>query len=124
MSRIQEYRDFLMTKIKMARMAGVPCEMKDIHPILKPHQRDVVKWAVEGGQRAIFAAFGLGKTLMQRVRDMSKLLVVGQCRARGVVAKRPVLSWRQGWRESTKEQGPPAGVSDHNRTGSDLSWPE
>jgi len=65
MSRIQEYRDFLMTKIKMAHMAGVPCEMKDIHPILKPHQRDIVKWAVEGGQRAIFAAFGLGKTLMQ-----------------------------------------------------------
>lgn len=60
----------------------------------------------------------------RRVRDMSKLLVVGQCRARGVVAKRPVLSWRQGWRESTKEQGPLAGVSDHNRTGSDLSWPE
>ena len=35
------------------------------HPILKPHQADLVKWAVRGGRRAIFAAFGLGKTLMQ-----------------------------------------------------------
>lgn len=62
---IEAYRDFVRKKIKMAHMKGVPCELDEIHPALKPHQRDIVKWAVEGGQRAIFAAFGLGKTLMQ-----------------------------------------------------------
>ncbi|XAL85126.1 DNA helicase [Mycolicibacterium phage phi1_186001] len=33
--------------------------------MLLPHQRDLVRWAVAGGRRAIFAAFGLGKTVMQ-----------------------------------------------------------
>lgn len=30
-----------------------------------PHQRDIVHWAISGGRRAIFASFGLGKTMMQ-----------------------------------------------------------
>ena len=32
---------------------------------LFPFQRDIVRWAVMGGRRAIFAAFGLGKSVMQ-----------------------------------------------------------
>src|SRR5690606_33288366 len=32
---------------------------------LKPHQRAIIDWAVKGGRRAIFAAFGLGKSVMQ-----------------------------------------------------------
>lgn len=36
-----------------------------ISPMLFPHQRDIVRWALAGGRRAIFAAFGLGKSLMQ-----------------------------------------------------------
>ncbi|MBN8806004.1 MAG: hypothetical protein J0H81_13160, partial [Sphingopyxis terrae] len=46
-----------------------------IHPALKPHCRDIVEWAARGGRRAIFADFGLHKTIMQlellrRVRIM------------------------------------------------------
>lgn len=37
----------------------------DVNPILFPHQRAIVEWAVKGGRRAIFAAFGLGKSIMQ-----------------------------------------------------------
>ena len=37
----------------------------DVHPLLLPHQRAIVRWAAEGGRRAIFAAFGLGKSMMQ-----------------------------------------------------------
>jgi len=37
----------------------------DVHPCLKDHQRDIVRWAIAGGRRAIFAAFGLGKSVMQ-----------------------------------------------------------
>jgi len=33
-----------------------------MNPALKPHQKDSVLWAVKGGRRALFAAFGLGKT--------------------------------------------------------------
>lgn len=36
-----------------------------ISPALFPHQRDIVRWCLKGGRRAIFAAFGLGKSVMQ-----------------------------------------------------------
>jgi hypothetical protein len=35
--------------------------------ILKPHQRDIVIWALRRGRAAIFAGTGLGKTLMELV---------------------------------------------------------
>jgi DNA modification methylase len=36
-----------------------------VNPILKDHQRDIVVWSVRGGKRAVFAAFGLGKSVIQ-----------------------------------------------------------
>ena len=60
-----KYSEFLEGKIKLSELAGNECDIEEINPILKPHQRDIVKWAVEGGKRAIFAAFGLGKSVMQ-----------------------------------------------------------
>src|SRR5215813_1609298 len=36
-----------------------------VHPLLKPHQRAIVASCVGGGRRAIFAAFALGKSVMQ-----------------------------------------------------------
>jgi len=59
------YTDFLRAKIKMANYTGVTVAQDTLHPILFPHQRDIVQWAVQGGNRAIFASFGLGKSLMQ-----------------------------------------------------------
>lgn len=59
------YRDFIGRKVTLAKDHGVSVVIEDIHPALKPHQRDVVQWACRGGRRAIFAAFGLGKTLIQ-----------------------------------------------------------
>jgi hypothetical protein len=59
------YADFLKAKIRMASLNVADCEAGEINPLLKPHQRDIVQWAVRGGQRAIFAQFGLGKTFMQ-----------------------------------------------------------
>jgi len=60
-----DYTQFLRAKIKMAQFAGVTVTPDALHPILFPHQRDIVRWAVQGGNRAIFASFGLGKSLMQ-----------------------------------------------------------
>ena len=59
------YTDFLRRKIKMAQFKGFDIEPQAFHEILFPHQRDIVRWAVLGGNRAIFASFGLGKSVMQ-----------------------------------------------------------
>jgi DNA modification methylase len=60
-----EYVEFLKNKMKINRRMGFDVADADIHPMLFPHQRDIVKWALTGGRRAIFAAFGLGKSFMQ-----------------------------------------------------------
>lgn len=59
------YEQFLAEKVKLTHDYGREISDDDIHPILKPHQREIVRWAVKGGRRAIFAAFGLGKSVMQ-----------------------------------------------------------
>lgn len=60
------YEDFLDSKAAIAAETGFPdVSAEDINPRLKPHQRDIVLWAVRGGRRAIFANFGLGKSAIQ-----------------------------------------------------------
>ncbi|MEU8270160.1 DNA methyltransferase [Sphaerisporangium sp. NPDC049002] len=59
------YTEFLEAKASLAVPTGLHVDPCDVHPILKPHQRDAVVWAVRGGRRAVFASFGLGKTLIQ-----------------------------------------------------------
>lgn len=78
-----EYVEFLRSKIRLADFAGFEVDDADVNPMLKPHQRDIVRWAVRGGCRAIFAAFGLGKSMMQietarlvRERSGGKALIV------------------------------------------------
>lgn len=60
-----KYLEFLQSKIRLAEFDGFEISPDDVNPILKPHQRDIVVWAVRGGCRAIFAAFGLGKSVIQ-----------------------------------------------------------
>ncbi len=59
------YDEFLHGKAAMAPVTGFEVDPDEIHPLLKPHQRDVVRWAVAGGRRALFESFGLGKTMQQ-----------------------------------------------------------
>lgn len=61
----RDYAEFLRQKIKLASFNGFSAEPGAINPILYPHQRDIVRWAVQGGNLAIFAKFGLGKSVMQ-----------------------------------------------------------
>ena len=61
----QTYEQFLRSKIKIAPDKGIEFSIEDVHPALKPHQKDSVLWALRGGQRALFSAFGLGKTITQ-----------------------------------------------------------
>jgi len=60
-----DYQDFLRQKIKMATYRGFTVQPDGLHHALYQHQRDIVRWAVHGGNRAIFASFGLGKSVMQ-----------------------------------------------------------
>ncbi len=60
-----EYTAFLKSKVKMAERFGFDVELSEINPKLKEHQRLMVQWMVAGGRRACFAAFGLGKSVIQ-----------------------------------------------------------
>ncbi|MBE6070126.1 MAG: DNA methylase N-4, partial [Clostridium lundense] len=62
----------------------------ELTPSLFPHVKDTVKWAVKGGQRAIFSSFGMQKTVTQleilriiAIHENGKCLVV--CPRRVVV---------------------------------------
>jgi len=57
-----EYSQFLRDKIRLAPSKGFDVPLDQIHPGLKPHTRQIVRWALAGGQRAVFASFGLHKT--------------------------------------------------------------
>lgn len=62
---MKDYTDFLKSKIKISENYGFTISLGDINPRLKPHNKLMVKWLVEGGKRACFASFGLHKTVTQ-----------------------------------------------------------
>lgn len=62
---VNNYMEFLKSKMAIAKETGFEIEDSEINSVLLPHQRDIVKWAVHGGRRAVFAQFGLGKTIIQ-----------------------------------------------------------
>lgn len=59
------YQDFLRAKIKLAEQFGFDVSDHEVNPVLKPHQRDMVRWMCKMGRAACFAAFGLGKSVIQ-----------------------------------------------------------
>lgn len=59
------YTEFLENKILIAENYGFDIDRDSISTILMEHQKDIVSWAISGGRRAVFASFGLGKTIMQ-----------------------------------------------------------
>uniref|UniRef100_A0AAU8GPR4 DNA methylase n=1 Tax=Mycobacterium phage Farewell TaxID=3158893 RepID=A0AAU8GPR4_9CAUD len=65
MTDCMSYTEFVAAKARFDNTYGHQVDPGEIHSMLLPHQRDLVRWAVAGGRRAIFAAFGLGKTVMQ-----------------------------------------------------------
>lgn len=65
MSTLAEYEEFLGEKVAFEKSFGFHVNPFELHTVLKPHQRDIVQWAIAGGRRAIFARFGLGKSIMQ-----------------------------------------------------------
>ena len=85
MSALQDdttYHDFLTDKLTFSAFYGHEVADDDIHPSLYPHQRAIVRWAVHGGRRAIFARFGLGKSVMQLE---TLRLTIDQAGGRGLI---------------------------------------
>ncbi len=79
------YEDFLRDKMELAEETGFRVSRSELHPCLKPHQKDSVEWALKGGRRAIFAKFGMGKTVMQIEFNRQVLIHEGGGRALFVV---------------------------------------
>lgn len=79
------YEDFLRDKMELAEETGFRVSRNELHPCLKPHQKDSVEWALKGGRRAIFAKFGMGKTVMQIEFNRQVLIHEGGGRALFVV---------------------------------------
>lgn len=61
----RDYDSFLRAKVRLAESWGFDVAESEVSPRLKPHQAAMVRWAVQGGRRGIFAAFGLGKSVVQ-----------------------------------------------------------
>lgn len=59
------YETFLKSKIIVAENFGIDTTDIKFSENLFPHQKDIVRFCLEGGRRAIFATFGLGKGYMQ-----------------------------------------------------------
>lgn len=81
--RISAYREFLAAKAQLAPASGIDIDPARVHPVLKPHQRDAVLWAVRGGRRALFESFGLGKTLQQL--EIERLILAETGGGRGLI---------------------------------------
>lgn len=60
-----DYQSFIKAKVSLADVSGFDVDDSEINPLLKPHQRACVRWAVRGGRRALFESFGLGKSVQQ-----------------------------------------------------------
>ena len=61
MNATTDYRAFLESKFRFQHEHGFPVTLDAIHPMLKPHQRDIVQWGVLKGRAAYFASFGLAR---------------------------------------------------------------
>ena len=77
------YRAFLAAKAQLAPATGIDIDPDKVHPVLKHHQRDAVLWAARGGRRALFEAFGLGKTLQQL--EIERLILAEHGGGRGLI---------------------------------------
>ena len=65
MKRESRYMEFLKSKMAIAKSTGFEIDRDMLNEKLLPHQQDIVQWAIRGGRRAVFAQFGLGKTIIQ-----------------------------------------------------------
>lgn len=79
----EAYDAFLRAKIRLDEGCGFDVRPDEVSAGLKPHAADITRWAVKGGRRAIFAAFGLHKTRIQL--ETVRLTLTKSGGARGLI---------------------------------------
>lgn len=104
-----EYSSFIATKRLVVEPTGRHITDGDMHPMLFPFQRDLVRWAVRKGRAAIFADTGLGKTYMAlewaRLTDLPTLLVAPLSVARQIVRMAPDIDQEATYARDGKPNG-------------------
>lgn len=93
LAELVPYEQFIRDKTAVAPSTGFDLPDAEIHPALSGRfafQRPIVRWCAAGGWRAIFAAFGMGKTMLQAElarqvarRTGRQVLIVGPLGVRG-----------------------------------------
>lgn len=68
-----DYDSFLRNKVRLAERKGFEIDAAEINPAAKGHQAAIIRWMADGGCRACFAAFGLGKTVIEL--EVARLMV-------------------------------------------------
>ena len=69
---MSSYEDFLTSKIMTAERRGIEVNPDDLHESGKPHQKDIIIWALERGAALVAADCGLGTTLIRAVKKGRK----------------------------------------------------
>lgn len=59
------YDEFLRNKVKVQKDVGINPDTVEIPDILKPHQKDSLRFALRCGRALLALSFGLGKTIIQ-----------------------------------------------------------
>lgn len=59
------YEEFLRNKVKVQNDVGINPDTVEIPDILKPHQKDSLRFALRCGRALLALSFGLGKTIIQ-----------------------------------------------------------
>jgi DNA modification methylase len=73
MDKKEKYANWIKGKSVVAESFGIETNDIQFTGILYPHQKDIANFCLQGGRRAIFASFGLGKTAIQL--EIARILV-------------------------------------------------
>lgn len=61
LNKKMEYKEFLNSKTKVVPPTGIQVDRREFHHSGKPHQNDIIEWALERGAALIAPDTGLGK---------------------------------------------------------------
>lgn len=115
------YADFLTGKRRVVTDSGRVVDSDELHPSLKPHQRDLTLWALRKGRAAIWADTGLGKTRMllewARLTKERTLILGPLAVAHQTVREAAALGFDVAYvRDQTEaDEGPPIVISNYER---------
>ena len=98
-----EYQELISGKVVTAKKTGIDISPDNLDQFLFAHQKDIIVWNVQGGCRAVFASFGLGKTRINIETNRQIINAVG-----GKALFVAPLGVRQ---EFTRKDGPALGVN-------------